>query len=152
MSSGSSASTGSSADLDAVEAGLEPVPEVRADVHDHGLGVESDATSQQAASATPDFSTTASSVPARLIRYEAWQTTGMSRTPRARAAEGREVLRRMHLCAPRARARREHLDRLAVERRAALDRRLDAAGRPDVSSDPHRAGAYRGTLRLKPVL
>ena len=43
----------------------------------------------------------------------------------------------MHLCAPRARARREDLDRLAAERVAALDRRLDAARSADVSADPH---------------
>ena len=40
MSSGSPASTFVSSHLDAVESGLEPVAEMRADVHDHGLGVE----------------------------------------------------------------------------------------------------------------
>ena len=55
-----------------------------------------------------------------------------------RARNCLEVLGRVGLRAPGARARREDLDRLAVERDAPVDRGLDAARRPDVSADSHR--------------
>ena len=67
-----------------------------------------------------------------------------------RRAERLEVLGRVRLRAPGARARREDLDRLAAEGDAALDRRVDAAGRSDVSPDPH-GGTERIAIGCAPV-
>ncbi len=92
-----------------------PSPEVRADVHDHGLGVELATRPRSRPRARRPTSRRR-----RVGAREVDQVRGVADDRHvgrgAGVAERLEVLRRVRLRAPGARARREDLDRLAVER------------------------------------